>query len=426
MKITSSILIALIFTVTPIQSFADIDSGLVASYSFSGNYLDESGNNNNGTPVSSPVFVNDRFNSPSSAISLNGDSQYVSLPSSIKLYTGMSISFWFRTTASDPDPFYFGMFMIDRDICNWYRDWDITLGSGGKIIFTTGTNSGDHQLPTVKDLNDGQWHHIVITLDSAARKKHIYVDRILARTANFTVTSFVNNNIPIYVGASVCGPMDHDRYRGDIDDIRFYNRAVTQPEINRLFFGDISYVRVIPEGLYHKQNNVMTSGDTVDIYFHRYYDIIDSARSVIDPVTFMAPFSVPDKTGEIIFLEVRNKNCFHAISDLFYVDYSTIVYDFTNRDWTSGQVLKRIDTTPLRYGMYSGDVNLDNTIDATDAAIVDNEAASIVTGYSVCDLNGDLIVDATDFAIIDDNAYRFISIPVYDSPYMIFNTHVSK
>lgn len=108
-----------------------------------------------------------------------------------------------------------------------------------------------------------------------------------------------------------------DKYRGEIDDIRFYNRAITQSEINRLYFGDSSYVRIIPEGLYDSLNNVLTRSDTVDIYFHKYYDIIDSARAVIDPVTFMAPFSVTDKTGEIIFLEVRNKNCFHAISDLF-------------------------------------------------------------------------------------------------------------
>ena len=86
----------------------------------------------------------------------------------------------------------------------------------------------------------------------------------------------------------------------------------------------------------------------------------------------------------------------------------------------SGQVLKKIDTSPVRYGMYSGDVNQDNTIDASDAAIIDNDAANLVTGYSITDLNGDMIVDATDFAIIDENANRFISIPIYNSPFFIF------
>lgn len=78
-----------------------------------------------------------------------------------------------------------------------------TLLSVGKIIFTTGTNSGDHQTATVKDLNDGYWHHIVVTLDSALGRKQVFVDRFVARL-NFSVTSFVNNNIPIFVGASVC------------------------------------------------------------------------------------------------------------------------------------------------------------------------------------------------------------------------------
>lgn len=408
---------SVIFVFLTVRSYAGIDSGLVAYYSFSGNYDDQSGNSHHGTSVNQPVFVHDRFSRPNSAVYLSGDTDYVSLPASIQIVRDISISFWVKTTASDPQPFYEGMFLIDRDVCNWRRDWDITMGSGGKVIFVTGTDFGDHQTPTSMDLNDGYWHHITVTLSSADSMKRIYVDRILNRKARFVPAPYVNNNLPIYVGASVCGPLGHDFFEGAVDDIRFYNRAITQSEVNALYFGDTSYVRIIPQGLYDSLNNVLTKRDTIDIYFHKYYSILDSVRAVIDTTTFMAPFTVADKTGELMFIEVRMRNSLHAISDIFYVDFPTVVYDFTSRDWTNGRMLTKVDNAPARYACFSGDVNQDNSIDATDAALVENDARNLVTGYSVTDLNGDGIVDASDFAIVDVNVFKMISLPIYDLPF---------
>jgi len=398
---------------------ANIDSGLVAAYTFTRDYLDESGNSFHGTPVNGPGFTRDRFNREYSALLLSGDSEYVSIPSGININTDMTISFWIRTTATDPDPFYFGMFVIDRDICNYMKDWDISMGLGGKMIFTTGTTFGDQSMNTVKDINDGYWHHILVTLSSADNMKRIYVDRILNRSASFNVTPFTNNYLPIYIGASVCGPEGHDFFKGELDDIRFYNRTISSDDINRLYFGDTSYVRVIPQGIYDSLTNRLTKKDTIDLYFHKYFSIVDSATAVIDSVSFIAPFSIGDHFGELLFVEVKHRNSFHTWSDLKYIDYGTIVYDFTARDWASGVNLIRVDSNPLRYGMYSGDVNSDNTIDAADAAIIDNDVRNLVTGYAVTDLNGDFIVDGSDFAIVDDNAFRMISLPVYDR---IFNS----
>jgi len=66
MKILIAVLLLVTSFVTDTLK-ADIDSGLVASYNFSGNYIDASGHGHNGTPISNPAFVNDRFNNSSSA-----------------------------------------------------------------------------------------------------------------------------------------------------------------------------------------------------------------------------------------------------------------------------------------------------------------------------------------------------------------------
>lgn len=53
---------------------------------------------------------------------------------------------------------------------------------------------------------------------------------------------------------------------------------------------------------------------------------------------------------------------------------------------------------------YSGDVDQDGIIDATDLSIVENDAAISLTGdFLLTDLNGDLFVDASDVSIVENN-----------------------
>ncbi len=75
-----------------------------------------------------------------------------------------------------------------------------------------------------------------------------------------------------------------------------------------------------------------------------------------------------------------------------------------------GNNLIQVDASPVRFAIYSGDVNQDGTVDATDVSMIDNDAANFVSGYVVTDLTGDDFVDGTDFAIADNNAGNFISV----------------
>ncbi|MBX7041404.1 MAG: proprotein convertase P-domain-containing protein [Ignavibacteria bacterium] len=74
-----------------------------------------------------------------------------------------------------------------------------------------------------------------------------------------------------------------------------------------------------------------------------------------------------------------------------------------------GSNLIQVDTSPLAFAIYSGDVNQDRTVDATDVSLIDNDAQNFVGGYVATDLTGDDFVDGTDFAIADNNAANFVS-----------------
>ena len=75
-----------------------------------------------------------------------------------------------------------------------------------------------------------------------------------------------------------------------------------------------------------------------------------------------------------------------------------------------GNNLKSVDTSPVRFAIFSGDVNQDGTIDASDLSDTDNDAFNSVSGYVSTDVTGDDFVDAGDVSIVDNNAFNAVSV----------------
>ena len=66
-----------------------------------------------------------------------------------------------------------------------------------------------------------------------------------------------------------------------------------------------------------------------------------------------------------------------------------------------------------RYGswvLYSGDINHDGLINATDMLILDSAVFNYLQGYVDHDLNGDLFCDLFDFFILDSNIYKNVKV----------------
>jgi len=219
----------------PSSCMATVTDGLVAQYLFNGNANDASGNGKNGNPVNGPTYGTDRYNRSNSALQLNGTNQYVSLPSSISITNEISISFWMKTNLSDSGFWPWGTFVIDRDLCGFQRDWSVGLGTGGKLQFNTGKVGTDYVLTSTTNVNDDNWNHIVVVRDTTNQIKRIYINGQLNTSVSFDKQAFANNSINIYVGASVCVTSTHHYYKGLIDDLRLYNRVLTEAEIQQLY-----------------------------------------------------------------------------------------------------------------------------------------------------------------------------------------------
>ena len=85
---------------------------------------------------------------------------------------------------------------------------------------------------------------------------------------------------------------------------------------------------------------------------------------------------------------------------------------FYNISSAYGNNMKLIDEFPDidKYGIFSGDINQDGTIDASDVSETDNDAYSSASGYVRTDVTGDDFVDAGDVSIVDNNAFNSVSV----------------
>jgi len=153
--------------------------------------------------------------------------------------------------------------------------------------------------------------------------------------------------------------------------------------------------------------------DTITVYLRQSYApyaIADSARGLINTNANGRFYFTNLVQGVQYYIAVKHRNSIETWSSTtrsFNNGYSTFQFYGFGAAYGNNQV--RIGLPDhYRWGNFSGDVNQDNTIDASDLALIDNDATNFISGYVVTDLTGDDFVDGTDFAIADNNAANFV------------------
>lgn len=162
------------------------------------------------------------------AVVLDGVSSLIELP--VVAIPEFSVTFWVNTTdvgsGTANDLWFAGLGMVDGEVCGSPpgSDWGISLISGGHVAY-----SSSGQSPV--EINDGQWHMIAawteVSGDGAGFiDGHLVVTGISAPDQNYSSVPFVG------VGNDPCGASgNRDFFAGSIDDIRFYDRRLTDSEI---------------------------------------------------------------------------------------------------------------------------------------------------------------------------------------------------
>ncbi len=215
-------------------------NGLVGWWPFNGNANDESGKGNNGT-VYGLVPDSDRFGKSNSAFFFNGTDGYINVDR-LKIFNSRTFSVCAWVRGSDYSKFNqivsknFGTSVnesINLVIKN-VDNWNVTAQVGGKGYYGT-------LLKTAIRVPENQWQFIVYTFSGRGSLQKIYVNGELAaqNTANdsaqydsetFTIGTQRENGVYSYF------------FKGQLDDIGLWDRALSDQEVVRLYNGSGSSV----------------------------------------------------------------------------------------------------------------------------------------------------------------------------------------
>ena len=165
------------------------------------------------------------------------------------------------------------------------------------------------------------------------------------------------------------------------------------------------------QGFYNAGSDKMTS-DTAQILLRiplPPYPILDSAKAVLDSSGNAKFYFKKVNNGYRVF---RHRNSIETWSSSpvpFTGDTSS--FDFTTaaaKAFGSNQI--QVNTAPVRFAIYNGDVNQDGSIDLNDVIQTYNSAGSFEAGYIAADINGDSFVDLNDIVIAYNNSAAFVAV----------------
>ena len=222
-------------------SFAQVPNyvptnGLVGWWPFNGNANDESGNSNNGT-VNGATLTTDRFGNANKAYSFDGVDDYISATPSLPIGSEpRSVSSWFKTVTSEiPTSQYPNI----QCVTGWGNPFvgevifpQFILAPTGRGYFESG--SGGNQLFSQNSVNDGQWHNITTTYNGPGSRVKLYIDGLLQDSSAFVNLATANSFFGIGNVAWANVP-----YKGEIDEVGVWNRALSDCEIQQLYNASI-------------------------------------------------------------------------------------------------------------------------------------------------------------------------------------------
>lgn len=232
-RITTMVL-AVVFLMYGI-TYADISQGLVAYYPFNGNANDESGNANNGGVYGGATLVDDRFGNPSSAYQFDGIDDYIEIPDSpsLSVYNKFTVLVWIKTTDSQT--------IIDkytnRDEAGVRTGWLLKTGDidfFAKFGLVSPPNDAGQDYNSSEFVSDGNWHLIGTSWDDSTDTVNLIVDGSIVATY-FDDRNINSNNRSIKIG--MWDGLHDYFYTGVIDDVRIYNRTLSECEIITLYAG---------------------------------------------------------------------------------------------------------------------------------------------------------------------------------------------
>jgi len=246
------ILLSVVFFSLATFAQVNLEEGLVAYYPFNGNANDESGNGNDGVVHGATLTV-DRFGNASNAYEFDGVNDFIQSYNSLNDITNnISISIWIKK----------------EDL--WEDEYQkIILTGTSASNYGVNISQGPNDYPFYFQINDNSvqvktnypainsWVHIVGVYDGTQIK--LYIDKGFIGADSYTLNVDILNPLRIGWGYGV------EFFNGKIDDIRIYNRALTETEIQQLYDGGEEPNLSLTGSIVEEANGQAIEGASIEI-----------------------------------------------------------------------------------------------------------------------------------------------------------------
>ncbi len=237
---------------TLLANTVDLATGLVAHYSLAGNGVDSSGGGFNGVNLGAAAAT-DRFGHPSSALRFNGSTSYVLCDNILNdvfcaPIAKFTVAGWARATVMGSFASGKG-YIIGKNAGGNLGPYMWGVGHYDGLVYATifSDTAANNFIGLTSPMGVNEWFHFAMVFDGSLpelERLKLYVDGTSYNATVFrhvgtlsTTTTPSQQHLTIGASHAANAPLaPANFFTGDIDDIRIYNRAFTQAEVQALYF----------------------------------------------------------------------------------------------------------------------------------------------------------------------------------------------
>lgn len=215
----------------------DFEKGLVAYYPFDGNSEDKSGNQLDGI-TQNASYQNDRNDNTNSSIYFDGNltTFHISHHDILNFEKEFTIALWIKPLPNDPP---FPDFIISKGIyTSYYREPPFQISMPAGVAYRFGAQSQNRITDVdISRQTTNDWEH----LTAIFYKQHLSLyrngERVITRPLYDDILR--TNTEPLTIGSQIKYEPDDsfvflNKFKGNIDEVRLYNRALNFVEIRAL------------------------------------------------------------------------------------------------------------------------------------------------------------------------------------------------
>ena len=206
-----------------------INESLLAYYTFDGNALDSSGDNNHGT-VHGASLTSDRYGKACSAYAFDGINDYIETEKIFSDTESISFSLW--AYIPDADGAYRVM-LSESDMVSWC---DLTYNVYGPAGSGWQTKDNDWLNVSPTELPRNQWFHMVLIADHVNNRKQVWINGVKTHEDNsWHGTANIDYHNKLTLGCFNGSDVMLFFYKGKLDEFRAYDKALTADDIAAIY-----------------------------------------------------------------------------------------------------------------------------------------------------------------------------------------------